>query len=1070
MMTRFNLIQVPIGAGKTHFLIQTIQQHKDKKPEAPVWVLLPDRNHLLSFREKLAKNLPEDKAIFRVETLLFEKLASHILDLAGESQRLISPAIRHAVIRVLLRKLQNMGKLSYLEKIANKPGLREHILRFIDELKQHRVPPERFAQKVHDIKNRELALIYREYQEFLRVHHLVDRDGAGWLALAVLDSNSFPIPLFLVDGFDHFTPLQAELIAAIAAQADRTFITLPSLSEASDSNTYSQVKRFQLAKERLTRSFDEIGLQLSPLIMRETQQNTDSSSLRHLSSQLFRTSSKQIPADDHIHFIAAPTPEQEIRTVLRRVKRQLLKRQAGPDQILLVLASVREYLPYLETVAREYSIPIQTQIRRPLLSNPAVDSILRCIDLANGYFTSQHLLDVLQSPYTRPTDLDSETLHFLRHLGAQVHDKAGFEHWLDLLAKSDTPQKESDTQEALRERARAVITAFFQALDLTTVKTWREYVNWLVQLFNFDGNSSDLYLDVLQRCNDYKIANPIDRVIRERDLAALNTLRKFITSLSALTDLKLDERISSTHAYNHELRHLLAAIQSPENPYRKNAVRVTTIAAARGLSLNHCYIIGLGDGNYPPSISESPLYLSSERDDLRSRGVTLREEDLYQHNGIFYQVATSARSSITLSRSYNDEGSPLPASPFWQAVKNCFTEESVLERTTHIDLSETIGADTVASRSEAFITWFAGSDRASDDLELQNSVSIPKEWQRSFDWIQDATNNEARRFSNEPTDQFSGRLSVPWIRDRIEAMFSDQYWWSASQLNEFARCGFRFFARRILALDPLIEDIEDEEATLYGDLTHQILHRTYEPFRRERWPIKPANLNIAQESLRKSIDSFFLEGSAGYIALQNRIKPALLDPIQELITQQLNAFIESDFGPESPLQAFGKGPRYVSLLEHSFEQSIDLRNTSPNRIQLYGKIDRIDQIDNTCVVIDYKSGNRIIPRSELDQGLELQLPLYLLAKQSEHDLDDQTSRTVALYWHTRTRKQSSIIDSGKDHKLLENARKNIHKILLRARSSDFSVRPTKPEGGRCVRYCPYFELCRLARTSIHKRT
>ena len=47
------LLQAPIGAGKTGALIESILSLKQTSPEAPVWVLLPDGNHLRAFREQL---------------------------------------------------------------------------------------------------------------------------------------------------------------------------------------------------------------------------------------------------------------------------------------------------------------------------------------------------------------------------------------------------------------------------------------------------------------------------------------------------------------------------------------------------------------------------------------------------------------------------------------------------------------------------------------------------------------------------------------------------------------------------------------------------------------------------------------------------------------------------------------------------------------------------------------------------------------------------------------------------------------------------------------------------------
>ena len=80
---------------------------------------------------------------------------------------------------------------------------------FIYELKQNLIYPDAFARAAAagTDKDRDLALIYSAYQERLRQHDLVDREGEGWLALEELENNPYiaaDVALLLADGFDQF--------------------------------------------------------------------------------------------------------------------------------------------------------------------------------------------------------------------------------------------------------------------------------------------------------------------------------------------------------------------------------------------------------------------------------------------------------------------------------------------------------------------------------------------------------------------------------------------------------------------------------------------------------------------------------------------------------------------------------------------------------------------------------------------------------------------------------------------------------------------------------------------------
>ena len=146
---------------------------------------------------------------------------------------------------------------------------------------------------------------------------------------------------------------------------------------------------------------------------------------------------------------------------------------------------------------------------------------------------------------------------------------------------------------------------------------------------------SGYHLGVLARCEDDVSALPRERALRERDRIALRVFQNEINKLSSLSNLLIDTGNSATLNFHEELHHALADTQLPVAETNEAAVRVTETAAARVLAPAHSYLIGIGEGIYPPPASESPFYLSSEREDLRKRDISLREEvDSFQQDGI----------------------------------------------------------------------------------------------------------------------------------------------------------------------------------------------------------------------------------------------------------------------------------------------------------------------------------------------------------------------------------------------------------------------------------------------------
>ena len=1010
--------------------------------------------------------MPVNGTLLHIETLIFDRLSMTIAEKAGDYQQLISSPLRKIVIRQCLQQLQETKQLTHFASIANTVGLADHLLQFIDELKQHRVSHQNFAAKCEDCKDQDVAIVFQKYQEYMFANQLVDRDGALWLAhwhLTHADLLS-DIRLFLVDSFDHFTPLQAGLISAVAAQAQQTFITLPENSSGDGSHPEQQIRRFQQAREQIITSFQEKNLPLKKIennAQKIKPKEKNAGSLQHLAKQLFKFSPLVIELDQNIQFIAAPTPLQELRVVLRRVKKLMLNESAKPSDILLVIPNPDEYLPYLDTVSREYSIPVQIRMGRSLLRIPVIHAIIRYLRLADDNFTKHELLNVLKSPYTRPPEMADEILTFLLEFGYLLQQRRGLKSWQEAFEKQPDLPEESEQQAKLRQNTIAFLESFLDPLLSLPRKTWVEQLKWMNQHFNLNETNPGSPQDIWRKIAIEESDTIWMQECKQNDQKAIRKLSQVLLSLNNFG-------ISGTLSVIDELPHLMADQIIPTSPVDQMAIQVTNIPQARAWTPLHCYVLGMSESMFTPGVVASPLYLSSEREQLRKRGISLRKEHIHElQDGIFYQIVTSASQSLTLSRPYSDDFNLLPESQFWKAVTACFSRESVANNSTYVPVGKSLEPDEIASEGDAILAWLNSTGHEASQSVLPHRFFDTEESVKHLNLLEQGVEMEARRLSAAPHDHYSGRLSLPYINSEIEELFTEDYLWSISQLNEFARCGFHFFAKRLLRLEPWLEDPLDDEATLYGLLTHHLLKLTYEPFQQRRLPIIPEFLSVAHESLLKSIQQTFTEQN-GWVANSISKNATLLPAIREYITVQLSALIEQDFTDSSYFDCAKINNRYVHFLEYDFIERINLGSEPQNNIRLHGIIDRIDRIGDDLIIIDYKSGSRNVTPTEIEEGLELQLPLYLLALQSGQDKRENTPKISAHYWHTRSLNRYKSIDCDEEG-ILAGIKYRVREMVHDARNANFSVNPTKLEQGRCVRYCPYFELCRITRTNTFKR-
>ncbi|RMG85675.1 MAG: hypothetical protein D6712_09050, partial [Chloroflexi bacterium] len=212
------LLKATVGGGKTEAVLHEIFQtvHNLKTPFASVWTLLATRRQEDNFRARLAHLQSPNQVFFNIEIFHFYDLYTRLLDLAGQPQRHLDTVSRYSMLYDLLESLK--PQLQYFQSIALTSGFIQAVADLIDELKQNSVLPEDFARAAHTLKDQDLALIYSAYQNMLVEHHLVDKEGQGWLALDLLKQDerlASDVQMLVVDGYDIFTPVQAELIALL---------------------------------------------------------------------------------------------------------------------------------------------------------------------------------------------------------------------------------------------------------------------------------------------------------------------------------------------------------------------------------------------------------------------------------------------------------------------------------------------------------------------------------------------------------------------------------------------------------------------------------------------------------------------------------------------------------------------------------------------------------------------------------------------------------------------------------------------------------------------------------------
>ena len=491
---------------------------------------------------------------------------------------------------------------------------------------------------------------------------------------------------------------------------------------------------------------------------------------------------------------------------------------------------------------------------------------------------------------------------------------------------------------------------------------------------------------------------------------------------------------------------------------------MTTATDARGLPHEHLFVLGLSEGVFPLELSEDAFYLDSEREVFSDRGVLLEtQSERSDDDGLFYELISLPNQTLTLSRPTIHDGKIWIASHLWRSVRSVFhnLEPHVMR------IGDVVPTDDVASLDEAVLAVADGlGNHAADVVRLQHwlTQTQPRYWGH----IRHGRAIEMQRLSRLPHDAYSGRLTDFDLIQRVAEQLGSQRLWSASQLNDYGLCGFRFFAKRLLKLEAIDEPEIGLNALQLGSINHAILEETYQQLRAHGVVIDPhsdeyeANLDLALEILDSCATTIFDCAPQDFAFRES----AQWEQEQQVILRRLEALVRADFAAEGPLKHYGVRDPFA------FEMAFGLKQRPPaiipldevGEIKVRGMIDRIDRVgEDEALVIDYKTGSRNYSVRLLETGQNFQMMVYLEAAQQL--LQRQALKVKAgAFWSVRTQKTSGEMVTGdeKTEAAIEQGRRHLARNIHAGRRGDFSVEPTKLDDGKCSSYCEFHQLCRVA--------
>ena len=872
---------------------------------------------------------------------------------------------------------QNRGSLKVFRASARLTGFARQLSQVLAEIQRAQLTPEALRRLAGSVRGTEglaakledLATLLEHYHEWLRIHELQDESVLLVKAAELLREQRecpFHIEKLWVDGFAEFADLELDLLEAILPRCDSATVTFcleavpqpktPWLSHWSlntrsfeaCSKRFRAIPGVEVVTQTLDREAASARLAMSPV-------------LKHLESfwqaprpYLSEASAK---ADEALRLLACENREAEVIAATREIR--AFARSGGRYREASVL--VRTLDPYYQLIQRifpQYDIPFFLD-RRESVSHHALAELTRsAVRLVAFGWKQQDWFAALKTGLVCAENnevdlLDNEAL--ARGWNGQA--------WHQPIHLRDEPKDDQDRVrlerleiqlESIRSRLVPPFEKFTLALAVSgNHPTGAELAVALRTLWN------DLAVD---RQLDGEAGGALE-VGRRTGISVHETVWRQMNEWLDNAALAFPREPLPLRDWVSILETGLANLTIGIIPPSMDQVLVGAVDRSRTPEVKLALVLGLNEGVFPALPQVGSLLTETDRHELENRDVVLgagRRRHIGRERYLGYIACTRARQRLVLTWAAQDSaGAPLLASPLLSTVRQLFPGIQPGNAPLHPSWKEAEHASELVD-SLLKIPW------PNHDLELLSSrggseiVSLPP-LGGLLDGLKHLVRPQKR---GQLAPELATRLYGPVLRTSISRM--EQF--AACPFQFFVRSGLRAEERRLFELDP------KEQGTFQHDvlaLFHQQL-RSEGKLWRDITPTQ-ARERIAQISsaLMAIFRGGLLQSSPASRFTAGAMTESLQDFVETLVEWMHSQYL---FDPVEVELPFGED-------EASPAWTMDLGDG--NRIELYGRIDRVDlhrakgSDRAKCIVIDYKSGHKQLDSLLVTHGLQLQLLAYL---------------------------------------------------------------------------------------------
>ncbi len=958
------------GYGKTHYCLEQIRERLRQDPSAashPLILLAPEQATFQLERE--LATTPGLHGYFRAQVLSFRRLAFRLFDeLGGRGIPPTGNLRRLLIIESILTRhepdlqffglsARTVGFASVMDRTLaewRRYGFSEETARpLIDALSSAKGRQQMLARKLHD-----LALVEQEYRAAIRNRYIDPEDYLARFASLIVQSKALAGAEIWVDGFADFTKVEREALLALMKTARATEIALcldPQTLEQSRPETgkvtsESRPRPFGTCERtywRLRHDALSAGIEVladQPLTV--AHRFSGAPALRQV-EQFFlqRTFPRKMAGGPSLRMIKAQSIKAEVEFVALEALRLAREEQLAYGQMAVITRDLEQCHDLLRAALARLQIPFFMDRQREIVHHPLAQLLSSAAAILAHHWRTA---DVVQAMKTGLLPLEMDEAHVLENHALKTGING--EDWLN-------PQRWTGLEKAHRS-ATAELRHFTRVCGEGNRTTATSFANALIAFM--DALHVDKRLE--EWATQAEAARDLEMAAEHRQIH--ETLKQLLIEWTeALGDMPL-----SAHECMQMLDEGLSALRMRLSPPTLDHLLVGSIERSRHPNLRVAFLLGMNEGCFPKAPAEDPLLNDEDRAALMNAGVELApsaRERLMNEPFLGYIALTRASERLIITWSHSDEKCrPMMPSPYVERLCELLDVQVESASEGFPDYGDIVDLPSLGEHVACVL---------GDCLQQEQTPAEPWPELANLGLCADDDSHTFGRRIAGLLYKNRAMLSPPMARMLYQSHFEKGI--GITRFEAFAQCPYKFFLDFGLHLKPREEFVI--QAVDRGTLSHGVFREVFAQLqaRNKTWHEESFStilewLNVALDQQAAELRDGVYEQSGQTRYMQERLRKSLADRMRVLCAESAagdfrQVAAEASFGRKGPYPTFG------------------IITESGQIVCIHGSIDRIDVCGSDSGpllrIIDYKTSGQTLNLAQVMDGVQLQLPIYLLA-------------------------------------------------------------------------------------------